>query len=147
MKVRSRAFLQGCSVCGIFLQGFQRKFGGSGHGLVNGKRTTSLRYGNGIYFTSSFPKVFDFSIGSEVRNEQRTFRTMFMVTVAAGRSCAVGWKKCKAKVGLLLINSAIPLTQFGSRNAGPNTFGYLCENIAVYDDDAAVPSQRIAYSL
>jgi hypothetical protein len=70
-----------CSVCSILTTGFQTSRAGSGPGASQ----MTLRYGAGIYSSSTSGKANDYAEGSEKSHGGKTMRTMFLVNAAAGR--------------------------------------------------------------
>jgi hypothetical protein len=71
-----------CSLCSILGHGFLLRHAGSGPNAAN----RSLRYGRGLYFSSTSGKSNDYAVRSERARGRRRWRTMFVASVAAGRA-------------------------------------------------------------
>lgn len=80
-----------CALCGILSRGFALRTVGSGPNAAIGRASfgtaSGLRYGRGLYFSSTSGKSNDYAAGSErVRGRGRRWRTLFCARVAAGRA-------------------------------------------------------------
>lgn len=72
-----------CALCSILGHGFLLTHAGSG---PNASNLTTLRYGPGVYFSSTSGKSNDYATHSERLRGNRCWRTMFVATVAAGHA-------------------------------------------------------------
>lgn len=80
-----------CALCSILSGGFALRTAGTGPNSARGRATlgtaSGLRYGRGLYFSSTSGKSNDYAGGSErVRGRGRRWRTLFVARVAAGRA-------------------------------------------------------------
>ena len=73
----------GCALCSILGNGLLLAHAGSG---PNASNRTTLRYGKGLYFSSTSGKSNDYAMHSERLRGSRRWRTMFVARVAAGRA-------------------------------------------------------------
>lgn len=131
----------GCNVCGILNHGFQRKKAGTGQ--VGGW----LRYGSGVYCSGTSGKANDYAKGSAIDYNGKTFRTMFRVKAAAGRSY-------KDRVGSLTTLKEPPLdpakggrfdSVMGETGKSGGALNY--DELVVYEDSAIIPAYFLVYSV
>jgi hypothetical protein len=128
-----------CSVCGILTTGFQTSLAGSGPGA--GQMT--LRYGAGIYSSSTSGKANDYAEGSEKLHGGKTMRTMFLVNAAAGRPFVT-------TVGTIQGMTEPPKDKNG--HSYDSVVGEVGEalnydELVVYNDRAVIPAYFIVYTV
>ena len=103
-----------------------------------------LRYGNGVYFSSTSSKSDDYAVGSQRSHHQGgKIRVMFLCKVAAGHSFSAlsdGMSQSSVKEcldqGYHSIVGEPKTPELGSLNY---------DELVVYNEDAAIPSYLIVY--
>ena len=77
-----------CALCSILSDGFRLEHAGTGPnaGRATFGTAAGLRYGRGIYFSSTSGKSNDYNGGSERQRRGRRWRTLFVCRVAAGQA-------------------------------------------------------------
>ena len=77
-----------CALCSILAGGFSLAHAGSGPNAtqVTFGSAVGLRYGRGLYFSSTSGKSNDYAAGSERKRRGRRWRTLFLCNVAAGHA-------------------------------------------------------------
>lgn len=128
----------GCNVCNIMANGFKCEFAETS--LVGGQRF-ALRFGVGLYSSSTSGKANDYSKGAELPHAGKRFRGMFVVDVVAGMS----YKTDAARLRSPDVESIL-------RNDYDSVMGIPGDNLnfdelVVYDNDAMIPTFYISYSL
>jgi hypothetical protein len=75
-----------CALCSILASGFLLAHSGTGPnaGRANLGTASGLRFGRGLYFSSTSGKSNDYAHGSERQRRGRSWRTLFVAKVAAG---------------------------------------------------------------
>ena len=73
-----------CAVCSIGAQAFSMARAGGGPNAA--LMPAGLRYGRGLYFSSTSGKSNDYAVSSERRRRGRRWRTLFVCRVAAGHA-------------------------------------------------------------
>lgn len=118
-----------CAMCQICKHGFLLKFAGS--------KTSTFRYGVGLYFSSISGKSNDYASGSEKAIYNKVYRVMFLCLVAEGRKPFI--TKSMDLPGLPKNHTSV---------IGLPSPGYLnYDETVVYSEDAASPYAMIVYSL
>jgi hypothetical protein len=131
-----------CAVCNICRSGFALDRAGSAAG-----RTLALRFGRGLYFSSTSGKSHDYGEASERRRPdgsgcERSWYVMFLCHVAVGRThttTAGGLEQ--AEIDALVYLGGVDSV---TGEVGPNL---NFDEVVTYDEASAVPSFLIAYTM
>ena len=129
-----------CALCSILAKGFSLAHAGTGPnaGRANFGTAAGLRYGRGLYFSSTSGKSNDYAGGSErVRRGSRRWRTLFLCQVAAGKAfCTTATEH----------NFTRPPDGHDSVVGEPSPGGLNYDELVVYTEDAALPTFLIVVS-
>lgn len=122
-----------CALCSILGCGFRLAHAGTG---PNAGNRATLRYGRGLYFSSTSGKSNDYAMRSERIRSNRRWRTMFVASVAAGRAY-------RTEEGELDVSKAPDGYDSIVGEVGAN-LNY--DELVVYNEAAALPEFLIVYS-
>eukprot|EP00752_Nemacystus_decipiens_P006890 g6189.t1 len=127
---------QECRVCSICTHGFKLS---KNLGSTARRTGVNLRYGEGLYFSSVSGKANDYAEPSQKAGPRgKKWRCMFICNVAVGRAY------CTKE--LLLPPENCPPSGYDSVVGEVSPGGLNYDEVVVYNEDAALPSNLIVYS-
>lgn len=128
-----------CAVCRICSDSFDVRFAGSGSG---GQRM-ALRYGKGLYFSSTSSKSNDYATGSEKAMHGQAHRLMFLSKVAQGAPHICDEEVMSDEAIEDMVHDQGKDSVVGRTIAQGGALNH--DELVVYKNEAAVPSYLIVY--